>query len=56
MGFRSNPRFIILVVAAAVLLLLLSLSHTAAAQVSLFIFDFFKSISSSFQFKMLINA
>ncbi|KAH8480643.1 hypothetical protein POPTR_019G053400v4 [Populus trichocarpa] len=32
MGFRSNPRFIILVVAAAVLLLLLSLSHTAAAQ------------------------
>ncbi|XP_034888565.1 GDT1-like protein 4 isoform X1 [Populus alba] len=32
MGFRSNPRFIILVVAAAVFLLLLSLSRIAAAQ------------------------
>ncbi|KAG6738575.1 hypothetical protein POTOM_058195 [Populus tomentosa] len=32
MGFRSNPRFIILVVAAAVFLLPLSLSRIAAAQ------------------------
>ncbi|KAG6737661.1 hypothetical protein POTOM_059189 [Populus tomentosa] len=32
MGFRSNPRFTILVVAAAVFLLLLSLSRIAAAQ------------------------
>ncbi|KAJ6858679.1 GDT1-like protein 4 isoform X2 [Populus alba x Populus x berolinensis] len=32
MGFHSNPRFVILVVAAAVFLLLLSLSRIAAAQ------------------------